>query len=260
MKENAGGEEAIKGAHRGVNQSATQRSPLCHRSEVSLVSGGQRARRRRERRRERRGRGSNLHTRWETSPIKKGGGKGREERAKHLAIPKNHRGRGRGRQRPLKNGEGKGEATIKEEEEVQGSANIIGGGLNKLGRAVGKEEEEGKAQELEAVEKGEATKALTPDRHIIVREGGGNKSGGGGEVEQATKVQEDQMELRFKGGELGEKSRPYTGGHRDQAKVDGGEEGPGEALDLAKEREGAKEVKNSVATAIPLSQGGRAPL
>jgi len=41
MKEDARSEEVIKGAHRGVNQSATQQLPPGHCSEVSLKGRGQ---------------------------------------------------------------------------------------------------------------------------------------------------------------------------------------------------------------------------
>ena len=77
MKEDAGSEEAIEGAYRGVNQTTTQQLLPSHRNEVSLISRGQRKGERRgfRKRGGSGGRGGNQHMRQEACLINKGDGK-----------------------------------------------------------------------------------------------------------------------------------------------------------------------------------------
>jgi len=148
---------------------------------------------------------------------------------------------------------------VEEDEEAQGILFVQIGGCNNLRREDGEEEEEGVTKQLEVVEQGEAGEALTQDGHIIPRREDKDVGGGARKAEEAITIKEDLMETRFEGGDSRKKGQPLAGGGGDQAEVDGGEEGTGEVLDLANEGEVGEDKEDSVATAIPLSQGGRAP-
>jgi len=119
--------------------------------------------------------------------------------------------------------------------------------------------EEGRGEEVETTQQGKAREAITQEGQIVIEEGHGDRWGNDGEVSKTVGGEEDSMDVDFKGGELGEKGRPFAGRQGEEAEVDRGEVGPGETLDLADKRELGEDKEDGVATAIPLSQGGRAP-
>jgi len=95
---------------------------------------------------------------------------------------------------------------------MQGGLPVTVGGIQNLRRLEDEDVKEGRGEEVKTTQQGEAREALTQEGQIIVEEGHRDGWDFDREVSKTVRGDEDCMEVRFEGGELGEEGRLCTGG------------------------------------------------